>query len=829
MRVLDVQIENWRGLRKASFTFSSRITILHGPNEAGKSTVQEAIRFAFLGEASSSATELKELVPWGSSAKAHVGLIFATGAGERLRIEKSFPKGEARLYQLDAGGSRDGGALLAEGRAVQDKIYEYLGIPSDALDLLSVLWIDQGDALSLFGKRPDDSALRGPAQTLIKSVIKENLLSGPVEELYRELQVEQGELFQKSGRPRKGSRLAELEQREAELAAETAAQDEEIAATANSSRELSEIDELITGLASEESAERELLARLEVKQEAAARLEPKLAALGRLEESHQNLLGIEVREERAAGRIPSLVARKAEALEESKRLIDEQTARATELRAKLAKRVRAVESAPVTDRRILETLDASLRRIREGELRLEASGLAISVTPGSGATLNLRLSLDGGSDEAVELRERGEWQAARKLRVTLLDGTEIECAGPLSEGEWGRLTEEMEAARSELARQLEELGLADLEQAKSAYDSFLAEETERARIAAELAAIGGSHGRGLESQMRSLERSEEELRAEREELDALGIVPSSPGRTGSESTPGEGADAAEHLSRVSRELTIAMQELRECRRQRSELLGARTREAFARERLGLKEEVEREATAIAEMEPREPASVGIGEIKKERDRIEGLSERANVASHRRTALQTMLSRSSGLLEGRERKERELQRVRRELEDERRRCGAISLLLELMDEEREELDRNIVEPLKDRLSEAFKAVVGERYSGVEISDQLGIGDISISALAGGTGVGNSALSYGTREQLSFLFRLLLAQYLSTREPQIMMLDDTFVNTDNSRRDRLFQMMIGDSSGLQFLLFTCHADHYADYQGTDGVEMIEVAGA
>ena len=89
------------------------------------------------------------------------------------------------------------------------------------------------------------------------------------------------------------------------------------------------------------------------------------------------------------------------------------------------------------------------------------------------------------------------------------------------------------------------------------------------------------------------------------------------------------------------------------------------------------------------------------------------------------------------------------------------------------------------------------------------------------------VGTAALSYGTREQLSFVFRLLLAQYLSEREPQIMMLDDTFVNTDAIRRDRLFQMMADDSSGLQFLLFTCHGDHYAAYASRGDVSMIDVA--
>ena len=66
----------------------------------------------------------------------------------------------------------------------------------------------------------------------------------------------------------------------------------------------------------------------------------------------------------------------------------------------------------------------------------------------------------------------------------------------------------------------------------------------------------------------------------------------------------------------------------------------------------------------------------------------------------------------------------------------------------------------------------------------------------------------------------LSQLLFAKFV---EP---MLDDTFVNTDSHRRDRMLEMMIEDDGGVQFILFTCHGDHYEAYRNREEVTMISL---
>ena len=840
MRILRLTIENWRGIGRTELGFDERITIIHGPNETGKSTVQEAIRLGFLGEASSQATELKEIVPWGSSAKAHVEIVFETSAGERLRIEKSFPKGDARIYRLDdrsgddaaslesgspKGGragerSDDRGSLLAEGRGVQQKVFEYLSIPADASDLFSLLWVGQGESLSLFGKRPNDSPLNGPAQTLVKSVIKENLLSGPAEVFYRELETEYGQTILKNGRPKKGSRLGELEEREGVLAEEVRRLAGELAEIEESTSELAGIEERLAEAAQREAVGRERLEQLKRKQEASARVEPKRAAFERREERYQSLLGVEVREERSSARVGELLARKSAALEALKRELDERVGRASVLEKRTKELETVASAAPVSDRRVLDELEERQRKIREQELRLEASGLTMRIDPASAGRVSLVLSRDEGEGEAVDIESPGEWSAARTIEVTLPTGPKIECSGPLSREEWSSITTRLESERTELVKRLEKLECASVDEAKAAYDSYLAGEQERARIAAELAGIVGQ---GFDADRREVESAAAELAAEQKELVELGFgEPLLDGKT-TPGGPGEGP--AESLRRASRELSSTIRELQECRSQRDALLTGESREEFSRLRLAMKEELEHELERVAGMEPTELGTVTSKETNEEQRRIDEIARRSQEIAHRRTELTTILSRSGGLVERHEQRERQLSITRDELAAERQRIESIALLLKLIDDERAEIDRNIVEPLKERLTAAFREVVGDRYTQVAVNDQLGIGGVSVAVRRDELAVGNEALSYGTREQLSFVFRLLLAEYLSEREPQIMILDDTFVNTDRSRRERLFQM-IEETPDLQFLLFTCHGDDYAGYRTHADVALLDL---
>ncbi len=819
MRIESVAIENWRNIRRLSLDLAAPLTILVGPNEAGKSSVQEAIRHAFLVEASSGASELKELVAWGSSAKAHVELIFTSGAGERIRIEKSFPKGEARLYLDSAAGE----ALLAEGRAVQEKIFELIGIPAEAADLLTLLWIGQGEGLELFGKKGDDSPLTGAAQTFVKSIIKENLLSGKVEELLRELEGEYEEIFQKSGRPKKHSLLAGLEEREAELARSLASLDEEIEAAGERGEELAQLDREAAALVGSRERESKLRALLEAKHEAEREIEPKRSAFAKLEEEHTRLVGSEERSRRAAEQLPGPMRKKRQAVEEWIGAIEERRQQAEELEERLDAIRGKIEGARLRDRKSLEELEERGAKLRESRVRLEASKLTVEVKSPPGGAAALRISRDEAPEESVTVDGAAEWAAMRSVRLSLEDGLEIEAFGPLSREAWEALTGEIAGEEELLQGRLEELECEDIEDAREALEAYEHLAEEKRRLETERALLLG--GEGFERELSEAKGAREEVAREEKRLAELGVK-LEPDTGSTDGSGDEKASAAERIRRLSNLISVALRDLEESRREHSDILGARSREELTTRFLSMRDELGHEEAKVAEMEPKDRPAVSLADLKEQRDRIDRLKEELGARERRRSALIALQSQSEGVVERRESIEGELETVRRNLADERQRVGGIELLINLMKEERASLDRNIVAPLQERLSTAFREVVGERYARIAVTDRLKIGEIEAPALRDRVEIVPRMLSYGTREQLSFLFRLLLAQYLSGSEPQVMMLDDTFVNTDEVRRKRLFEMMANEEHGVQFILFTCHRDHYEQYREHEGVSFVDM---
>src|ERR1039458_3639822 len=87
--------------------------------------------------------------------------------------------------------------------------------------------------------------------------------------------------------------------------------------------------------------------------------------------------------------------------------------------------------------------------------------------------------------------------------------------------------------------------------------------------------------------------------------------------------------------------------------------------------------------------------------------------------------------------------------------------------------------NLGQALVPAIADRFQALTQQRYQTVQLTAQLATEGIVVS------GALRSAdhISVGTREQLSTLYRLSLAEYLSTA----IVLDDQLVQSDDSRMD------------------------------------------
>lgn len=132
MRIRRLRIRDLRRYRELDIDLSPGVTVVRGPNEAGKSTIQRAIELALTRRVTSAAADLDGLRPWdaGADARPWIGLDFeqeeeegriATGT-----LEKSF------------NGQKGTVALVYDGQTVADPtladqvLAELTGVPTEA-------------------------------------------------------------------------------------------------------------------------------------------------------------------------------------------------------------------------------------------------------------------------------------------------------------------------------------------------------------------------------------------------------------------------------------------------------------------------------------------------------------------------------------------------------------------------------------------------------------------------------------------------------------------------------------------------------------------------
>jgi DNA repair exonuclease SbcCD ATPase subunit len=105
MKLESIELENWKQHTTKKIVFDKQATVIHGPNESGKSTVFEALHRGLFDRHNSSSKGIKKITPLNARGKisSTVCIVF-TVSGERYRLEKTFNyKGKTKLYRFTNG------------------------------------------------------------------------------------------------------------------------------------------------------------------------------------------------------------------------------------------------------------------------------------------------------------------------------------------------------------------------------------------------------------------------------------------------------------------------------------------------------------------------------------------------------------------------------------------------------------------------------------------------------------------------------------------------------------------------------------------------------
>ena len=132
MRIRRLQIRDLRRYRELDIDLAPGVTVIRGPNEAGKSTIQRAIELAITRRVTSGAADLELLRPWDAEpdARTWIAIDFEQDEDDGRKatgtLQKTFA-GQRGTVNLEY----DGGAAITDPALADQVMAELTGIPTE--------------------------------------------------------------------------------------------------------------------------------------------------------------------------------------------------------------------------------------------------------------------------------------------------------------------------------------------------------------------------------------------------------------------------------------------------------------------------------------------------------------------------------------------------------------------------------------------------------------------------------------------------------------------------------------------------------------------------
>lgn len=879
-----MRLRHFRGVEECELRFPPRgVTVVEGPNEVGKSSLTEAVDLLFDYLDSTTAREVGAVRPVGRDVGSEVEAEVESGP-YRFRYFKRFHRDrETRLEVLEPHPERLGG------REAHQRVEQILDETLDRA-LWRALRVVQGEGVAQAELGGAPSLLAALGQAAAPSEGGEGAGRRELALLDRVRQEVLLYFTERRGQPTGPLRQAAEEveagrRRLAELEAELAAVEEDAAACATLERrivelrersavaadeaatrlgELREVERLVAEEASARSRLGDEEGRLGLLRELAGAVESEASLAGRLEAVSAELdaaatdLG-RVQEQSGEGLAARQSAEEAVAARRREVELAERRERLEALRSDRDRARRAAETAASLGAKVAEmrVTEEVVRRLEERHLAVERVSAAVAAAS-AGVALRALADLDlEVAGEVVHLGggESLERRVSEPLRLVLRGVAEVTVAPG---GDLEQLAGRLEAARTELAEGLAEVGAADLEEARRALAARRTAEAEIER--ADAVRAEALRGVAPEELDRRIHELEEELAAGGEGLEEVGDAVAA--REALVAAEGDLTRLRVEAAAGEAELASSRQAWEEVRERRRsldvELRAAAARRERAREGIG------RLAAAVGEVEEGRTArgeEAAAAEVALFRDDLAEGAEgelAAALAAAERTAgearrelaatrtklaaarpdevrqearraqddaaeLERRLRDSEGELRevgGRLQARGELGLFERAEEArsalaaaERRRASVASRaaaarrLFDALSRARERAREAYSEPLKRKIEELGRPLFGPDFE-VELDDELRIA----RRTSGGISLGFEQLSTGAREQLALLGRVACALLVEPRGGVPLLIDDALGYSDAERLRAMGGILAVAGERCQVIVLTSFPDRY-----------------
>ncbi len=864
MRIRRITLRNYRGVDERTVVFEPcGVTIVQGPNEAGKSSLAEAIDLLFDELDSTAKQSVRSIKPVHRDAGSEVEAEIEADP-YAFTYSKRFHKNPRTQLQVERPTPESW-----TGREAHERVRAILGETLD-LELWRALRIQQGHGIDQ-AKLADHASLA----TALDRAAGGSRVGSEEESLFEAVREVCERYYTGTGKERKdlGDAAAHVDRartRHAELEARLNALESDIERSARIARErdtassnLEDLRHHADALDQEQSAvarESARLEQLEVRHEAAVVTYQAAERERQDRESRRRriaTLGEAATAQAQPDPAPKAFERAQQAMTESGEQLAQARRRLAEATATLrvnredfdfrrdeldlaqleereARILEARDQAEAAEVKLLEIRvdEASLTRLEEAHLeaeraeaRLESDAPAVRLQ----AEHALEIRVDG-EPVTLEAGQLLELRAAPRLDLELPDSLSLQVRASTRDAS---LREAQRSAAEHFRSLLEQAAVADLAQARSARER--GREAQRIIDARERALRENLRDLSLETFANKLDHLRSRVFGYPDRRQAAFPV------AGDFDAARRAAEEAEQSVAHCNEAALRAEARHEENRNLCERAEAASREAEV-ERRQRAAELARQADELEVLRSRETDSDLDARTQREKAALEALTEslaqarrglaerdpeavalRADNAQAALRNVRTELARlneESIDLRARlaERGEEGLfERVRdahgelaHAIEDERallRRARAAKLLYDTLCRARETARRSYAAPLRERIETLGRYVFGPDLQ-VELDEQL---QVASRTLAGRT-VAFRDLSAGAREQISLLARLAGALTVSEENGVPLILDDALGHTDPERLAEMGAVLSRAGRQCQIIVLTCVPERY-----------------
>ena len=865
MRLLRLRLANYRGIDESEVRFSPKgLTIVEGPNEAGKTSLGEAIRLLFDYLDSSKHSEVKAIKPVTRDVGPEIELEAESGHYVFTYFKRFHKKPETTLTITSPKPENH------TGREAHERAEQILRETID-IDLWKALCIQQGEAV----QQADLSKQTSLSAAL--DIAAGGHRADPREEsLFDKVRDEYGRYFTERGSEKKELQEAQKAQEESETevaSLETQIQDleKDIVRAADLGRELERLkkqEEDLRGDVSEYTKSLDEIKGLETALET-ARLKLESAqkseqAAKRDKEVRQVLIDAVSKVRKAHAELDESSTSSTASVKKAENDLEKAQSDATKAEAgrkeaelllnlrradfdyfnnklhleQLKERKdridRAREEAALADEVLtknsvdedtLKAIQKAERSLITAQAKLETGAPNVLLR----GLANFDFQIDG-EQTTISKDEELNLSVSDRVRVTIPGSLQMEVTAGSSSSD---LSKKVEEVKQKLNAVCNDAGVSNADEARQSYDArreaqqsiarqkeiekenlrdLTYEELERKVIGLGKGVPAYPVARIPEPKLsENLDAAKKELRSAEGDLEK-GNKAWEEARTELDAARKVRDGLRERHQKVRVELDLKAEELN---RAEDEL--ARSRKITSDDDL---ESEHSKSTKLVHTEEENVKSAETDLRDKEPDRVKALAETAKgslgtvekkreAAQKENTEVRTRLKvfGEEGLHEKLHAAQSHLDHIRQENAAMIRRAQAARLLYVTMKEERDKARRAYVAPLKEKIERLGRLVFNNSFE-VEVTEDLSVASRAMD----GSNVPFESLSGGTKEQISLISRLACAMTVSKNGGASLILDDALGYTDPERLKLMGAVLAKAGKECQIIILTCVPDRY-----------------